>query len=40
LATANISSAVTRALPALAEGRLYFRENRDTGGTLRCLQLR
>lgn len=39
LATAKISEAATRALPALADGCLYFRENADGAGTLRCLQL-
>ena len=39
LATAKISEAVTRALPALADGRLYFRENANGVGTLRCLPL-
>jgi outer membrane protein assembly factor BamB len=39
LAEAKISDAVTRALPALADGRLYVRENSTSGGTLKCLDL-
>jgi outer membrane protein assembly factor BamB len=39
LASAPVSSAVTRALPALANGRLYLRENRGRRGTLKCLEL-
>ena len=40
LAEARISDAVTRALPALADGRLYVRENSAGRGTLKCLDLR
>jgi hypothetical protein len=39
LASARISSAVTRALPGLSKGRLIFRENVGTGGTLKCVSL-
>jgi outer membrane protein assembly factor BamB len=40
LSEATISQAVTRALPALSDGRLYFRENQAGAGSLRCLVLR
>jgi glucose/arabinose dehydrogenase len=39
LATARISQHVTRALPALSDGRLYVREHAGREGTVRCLQL-
>ena len=39
-AAATVSPHVTRAMPALAGGRLFFRDNsQDGGGTLSCLQL-
>jgi outer membrane protein assembly factor BamB len=38
-AEATVSEYTTRALPALAAGRLYFRDNDQTGGTLRCVQV-
>lgn len=38
LATASISNNITRALPAFANGRLYFRDNGSRGGHLYCLQ--
>lgn len=40
LASTEISRGVTRALPALANGRLYVRETAGQGGSLRCLELR
>lgn len=40
LASAQVSSGVTRALPALADGRLYLRDNRRGGGKLLCVDLR
>jgi hypothetical protein len=39
LAEKNVSKASTRALPALANGHLYFRDNGGAGGTLTCLRL-
>ena len=39
LAEARISDTVTRALPALADGRLYVRENSAGRGRLTCLDL-
>jgi outer membrane protein assembly factor BamB len=39
LATATVSTSVTRALPALARGRLYIRETTGQGGRLRCFGL-
>lgn len=39
LAVAGVSSNTTRALPALANGRFYFRDNAAQGGKLICLQL-
>lgn len=39
LATAHISQATTRALPALAAGKLYVRETDGPRGRLVCLQL-
>lgn len=39
-ATATVSPHLTRAMPALAGGRLFFRDNaQDGGGSLHCLQL-
>ncbi len=38
-AEATVSDHTTRALPALAAGRLYFRDNDPTGGTLRCVRV-
>ncbi len=41
LATAAVSdSGATRALPALAAGRLYFRTNAGNGGQLKCIALK
>ncbi len=40
LAVAKVSSNITRPLPALSNGRFYFRDNAGQGGTLTCLQLR
>lgn len=40
LAEAKISPEVTRALPALADGKLYVRDNARDRGLLRCLELR
>lgn len=40
LATATVSTSVTRALPALANGRLYVRETSGQGGNLRCFNLK
>lgn len=37
LATAKVSAGVTRALPALAHGKLFFRENDGARGQLKCL---
>jgi outer membrane protein assembly factor BamB len=39
LATTAVSTATTRALPALAGGRLYLRENSGEVGALKCLRL-
>ncbi len=39
LASAEISTDVTRSLPALSNGKFYFRENAGQGGTLICLPL-
>lgn len=39
LAQAQISTSITRALPALSNGRFYFRDNNGREGTLRCLNL-
>lgn len=39
LAQARVSTATTRALPALSGGRLYLRDNRGSDGTLVCLQV-
>jgi outer membrane protein assembly factor BamB len=39
LATATVSTSVTRALPALANGRLYVRETSGRGGSLKCFEL-
>ncbi len=38
-AEATVSEYTTRALPALAAGRLYFRDNDQAGGTLRCVRV-
>lgn len=38
-AEATVSEYTTRALPALANGRFYFRDNDQMGGTLRCVQV-
>jgi len=38
-ARARVSNDTTRALPALANGRFYFRENASEGGRLVCLKL-
>jgi outer membrane protein assembly factor BamB len=41
LARAKISRHLTRSLPALSQGRLYFRDNADSGAPqLHCVQLR
>ena len=39
LASASISESTTRALPALSNGKFYFRDNGSAGGKLICLQL-
>lgn len=39
LASAQVSSDVTRALPALSNGKFYFRDNAGQSGKLVCLQL-
>ncbi len=39
LAEAKLSTATTRALPALADGRLFIRETRDQAGTVQCFPL-
>ncbi len=39
-ARAQVSSATTRALPALAAGHLYLRDNTAQGGRLLCVRLR
>jgi outer membrane protein assembly factor BamB len=39
LASATISSNTTRALPALSNGKFYFRDNGSSGGQLICLEL-
>ncbi len=39
LARARVSTGVTRAIPALAGGKFYFRSNAGGGGELRCLEL-
>lgn len=39
LASAEISTNLTRALPALSNGKLYLRDNEGQGGKLICLQL-
>jgi outer membrane protein assembly factor BamB len=38
-AEATVSEHTTRALPALSAGKLYFRDNDQSGGTLRCVQV-
>jgi outer membrane protein assembly factor BamB len=40
LAAARVGDGVTRALPALSVGRLYFRSNEGGGGSLVCLNVR
>jgi outer membrane protein assembly factor BamB len=39
IASAEISTTLTRSLPALSNGKLYLRENDGQGGKLICLQL-
>ena len=39
LARATISSDTTRAIPALASGRLFVRDNSNNRGTLKCLRV-
>ncbi len=39
LGRVQISTATTRALPAVSRGRLFFRENRGSGGRLLCIEL-
>jgi outer membrane protein assembly factor BamB len=39
LARAQVSPRITRSLPALSNGRFYFRDHERRGGTLHCLQL-
>ena len=39
LATAQLDAKFTRALPALSDGRLYLRENREPGGSLLVLKV-
>ncbi|MDA1051317.1 MAG: PQQ-binding-like beta-propeller repeat protein [Planctomycetota bacterium] len=39
LASAEISTNVTRSLPALSSGKFYFRDNGSSGGKLICLEL-
>lgn len=39
IASAEISENITRSLPALSNGRFFFRNNGSNGGTLTCLQL-
>ncbi|MEO8494689.1 MAG: PQQ-binding-like beta-propeller repeat protein [Planctomycetota bacterium] len=39
LASAEVSTNVTRSLPALSNGRFYFRDNEGQGGKLICLEL-
>ena len=39
LARAAVSTDVTRSLPAISNGRFFFRDNNDTGGHLTCLTL-
>ncbi|MBI2477105.1 MAG: alcohol dehydrogenase, partial [Planctomycetia bacterium] len=39
LAAAEVSSDITRSLPALSNGKFYFRDNSSSGGKLNCLQL-
>lgn len=39
LAEAQVSSSTTRALPALAEGHLFFRDTAGAGGQLHCVKL-
>lgn len=39
LANAQVSTNITRAMPAYANGRFLFRDNPGNGGTLKCLTL-
>lgn len=39
VSSAEISQNITRSLPALSGGKLFFRDNRADGGNLICLQL-
>jgi hypothetical protein len=39
IASGRVSDLVTRALPALVEGYLYFRENGYGGGAVKCVAL-
>ena len=39
LASASVSTGITRALPALSNGRFYFRDNVGRGGQLHCLKV-
>ena len=39
LASAVISTDITRSLPALSNGKFFFRDNGSRGGRLMCLQL-
>jgi len=39
IASAEISTNVTRSLPALSNGKFYFRDNGSQGGKLICLEL-
>ncbi len=39
LASAQLTPNSTRAMPAFAQGRLVFRDNDNSGGTLKCLTL-
>lgn len=39
LASAHVSTGISRALPALAEGALYLRNNARGSGELKCLQV-
>ena len=40
LAQASVSKNITRALPALSNGRFYFRDTTSAGGQLKCLAVR
>lgn len=39
VASAEVSTDTTRSLPALSNGKYFFRSNASNGGTLTCLQL-